>query len=268
MAITTHDGWLAAAKQYVVFKKTATRTTVANRWFSLFDIAGNPGAGTLAIGNTANGVVHTDATAGYPPINAFGGGATGYLGGLEQFNSVISRLRLYDRLFSCGAYAFNANTNLASQPSFLGRVPGGTAAACAGVTELWVEQVTAATGNQAVSVGYTNEAGTAGRSTGAVGIGAAPTVGSMWQLPLQAGDKGVSLITNVTGSVATAGTFNVHVLRPISGIRIPVANSGEVWDYLRTGMPQIFDTSALFFMVMADSTSSGLPDCQLCLVNG
>jgi hypothetical protein len=234
----------------------------------LFDIAGNPGAGTLAVGNTANGVVHTDATAGYPTINTFGGGATGYLGRVEAFNSVISRIRLFDRLFSCGAYAFNANTNLASQPSFLGRVPGGTAALCAGVTELWVEQVTAATGNQAVNVGYTNETGTAGRSTGAVGISAAPTVGSMWQLPLQAGDKGVSLVSNVTGSVASAGTFNVHVMRPLFDIRIPVANSGEVWDYLRTGMPVLFDTSALFAAVMADSTSSGVPDLQFDVVNG
>lgn len=267
MAISTHDGWVAAAKQCVVFKKTAARTTVANGWFSLFELAGNPGAGTLAIGNTANGLVHTDATAGYPPINAFGGGV-GYLGRVEWFNSVLSRIALYDRLFSCGAYAFNANTNLASQPSFLGRIPGGTAALCAGCTELWVEQVTAATGNQAVSVGYTNDAGTAGRTTGAVGIGAAPTVGRMWQLPLQAGDKGVSLVTNVTGSVATVGTFNVHVMRPLGSLRIPVANSGEVWDYLRTGMPQLFTDSALFPMVMADSVSSGLPDCNFCVVNG
>lgn len=267
MAITTHDLWVAAAKQRVVWKKTATRTTVANRWFSMFELAGNPGAGTLAVGNTANGLVHTDATGGYPTINAFGGGATGYLGRFEQFNTVISRLRLYDRVFSAGAYAFNANVNLATQPSFLGRIPGGLAASTAGCTEIWVEQVTAATGNQAVNVTYNDELG-GSSTTGAVGIGAAPTVGSMWQLPLAAGDKGVSQINNVTGSVATVGTFNVHVMRPLSDIRIPVANAGEVWDYLRTGMPIVYADSALFIMVMADSTSSGLPDCQIDIVNG
>jgi len=268
MAIATHDGWVAAAKQRVVWKKTAARTTVANRWFSMFELAGLPGAGTLAIGNTANGVVHTDATAGYPTINAFGGAATGYLGRVEVFNSVISRIRLFDRLFSAGAYAFNANTNLAAQPSFLGRVPGGTAALCAGCTELWVEQVTTATGVQNVNVRYTNEAGTAGKQTGATAPSTAPTPGSMWQLPLAAGDKGVSLVENVTGTVASAGTFNVHVMRTLFDIRIPVANGGEVWDYLRTGMPILFDTSALFIAVMADSTSSGLPDVQLDIVNG
>lgn len=268
MAIATLDAWVAAAKQRAIWKKTTTRTTVANGWFSLFDIAGNPGAGTLAIGNTANGVVHTEATAGYPTIGSFGGGADGYLGRVEFGNTVACRIRLFDRLFSCGAYAFNANTNLASQPSFLGRVPGGTAASCAGRTELWVEQVTAATGNQAVSVGYTNEAGTTGRATGAGGIGAAPTVGRCWQLPLQAGDKGVSVVSNVTGSVASAGTFNVHVLRPLASSRIMVANMGDVQDFIRTGMPQVFSDSALAALVIADSTSSGLPDVEMDIVNG
>lgn len=268
MAITTLDGWVAAAKQRLTIDKTATRTTVATGWFSMFDIAGNPGAGTLAIGNTANGLVHTDATNGYPLIAAFGGAATGYLGRVSFGNTVACRLRLYDRLFSCGAYAFNANTNLASQPSFLGRIPGGAAANCAGQTEIWVEQVTAATGNQAVSVGYTNDAGTAARSTGAVGIAAAPTVGRCWQLPLQAGDKGVSLISNVTGSVATVGTFNVHVLRPLTEARIGVANVEDVQDFIRTGMPQVFSDSALVVLVAADSTSSGLPNCRVDIVNG
>lgn len=268
MAITTLDGWVAAAKQRLTLDKTTARTTVATGWFSMFDVAGNPGAGTLAIGNTANGLVHTDATAGYPAINAFGGAATGYLGRAAFGCTVACRLRLYDRLFSCGAYAFNANTALATQPSFLGRVPGGTAAACAGQTEIWVEQVTAATGNQAVTVLYTSDAGTAGRSTGAVGIGAAPTLGRCWQLPLQAGDKGVSLITNVQGTVATVGTFNVHVLRPLAEARIPIANAEDVQDFIRGGMPQLFADSALVVMVAADSTSSGLPNCRVDIVNG
>jgi len=90
----------------------------------------------------------------------------------------------------------------------------------------------------------------------------------MWQLPLAAGDKGVSLVENVTGTVASAGTFNVHVMRPLGQLRIPSANWAEVWDYLRTGMPVLYDTSALFVMVMADSTVGGLPDCTFDLVNG
>jgi len=268
VAITTLDGWIASAKQRVTLKKTATRTTVALRWFSLFDLAGLPGAGTLAIGNTANGVVHTDATAGYPTINTFGGGNAGHIGRCEFSNTVLCRLALYDRLFSCGAYAFNANTNLASQPSFLGRVPGATAALTAGCTELWAEQVTTATLVQNVNVRYTDETGTAGKQTGATAPSAAPTVGSMWQLPCAAGCKGVSLIENVTGTVASAGTFNVHVMRPLGEVRIGVANATEIMDFIRTGMPQVFDSSALVVIVRPDSTGAGLVDVTFDVVNG
>lgn len=263
MTIATLDQYIAAPKQRAPWQKTASLTTVATSWFSTFAQAGNPGAGTLAGVNTANGVVPTDATAGYPAINAFGGGATGYLSKIEFGSTVACRIQLFDRLFVAGAYAFNANTALASQPSFAGRVPGTNYAGL----EIWVEQVTAATGNQAVTVTYTNEAGTTTRSTGAVGIGAAPTVGRCWQLPLQSGDSGVQRIDNVLGTVATVGTFNVMVLRPLWTGRVRAANDGDIHDFLRTGMPQIFADSALYALISADGTASGLPELEIEIAN-
>lgn len=266
MAITTRDGLIAAAKIIRPLYKTATRTTVAGGWFSMFDIAGNPGAGTLAVGNTANGLVHTDAIAGYPAIPFTANRS--YLSRLAASNTVISQLALYDRIFSCGAYAFNANVNLASQPSFSSRVSYDGGSADYNGLELWVEQVTAATGNQAVNVSYTDQDGAAG-STGAVGIGAAPTVGRCWQLPLAAGDTGLQAITNITGSVASAGTFNVHVLRPLARVYIPVANQQLLLNWADLGLPELFNDSALFPLVMAPSgTSSGLPWLELQIANG
>lgn len=260
MAITNlQSDWAAAAKQRRAWKKTATRTTVALGWFSLFDIAGSPGAGTLAAGNTANGLVPTDATNGYPIIDNFTG--NGYLGRAQFANTVLSRIRLYDRLFVCGAYAFNANTALTAQPSFSARLPGGLFTGL----ELWVEQVTAGTGNQAVNVTYIDQGGTSS-ATGAVGIGAAPTVGRCWQLPFAAGDSGVQRIDNVAGTVATAGTFNVMVLRPLASFRTFIANAQEIQDILATGMPELYQDSALYCLVHADSTSSGLPDCEFDVV--
>lgn len=265
MAITTLDGYIAATKQKIAWNKTTTRTTVANGWFSLFDIAGQPGAGTLAGSSTTVGVVPTDGTAGYPRVNAFSGANKGYLGKIEFANTVACRIQLFDRLFHAGAYAFNANTALSTQPSFSSRIPGGTD--YTGL-ELWVEQVTAATGNQAVNVTYMDESGNTGATTGATGIGAAPTVGRCWQLPLAAGDSGVQKIENVAGSVASAGTFNVMVLRPLWSGRVVAANWGDVHDMLRTGLNEVFADSAFYAMVCADSTSSGLPECSFQIVNG
>lgn len=265
MAISTLDGLIASTKQRVRWGKTATRTSVANAWFSTFDIAGQPGAGTLAGTSTTAGVVPTDVTAGYPLITAFGAGNTGYLGALSMANTVACRIAVFDRLFLAGAYAFNSNTALTAQPSYAGRLPNTDYSGL----ELWVEQVTAATGNQAVTVTYTNEGGTGTRSTGAVGIGAAPTVGRCWNLPLQSGDSGVQKIDNVQGTVATVGTFNVMVLRRLAEGRIIIANGIDRQSVIDVGaLLQVFADSAFYVLVAADSTSTGLPEVNFQVVNG
>lgn len=265
MAITSLDGAIAAPKQKLALTKTAARTSIAAAWFSVIDLAGDPGAGVLAGTSVSAGVVPTDATAGCPPVNAFGGGNLGYLSKVEFGSSVACRIKLFDLVWKSGAHAFNAAQTLTGQPSFAGRLPGTDYKGL----EIWVEQVTAATGNQAVAVTYTKEDATTGsRTTGAVGIAAAPTVGRCWQLPLQSGDAGVSRIDTVTGTVATVGTFNVLVLRPLWSARVRVANDGDVHDLLKTGMPQVFDDSAFFMLVSADSTSTGLPDLELTISNG
>jgi hypothetical protein len=265
MAITTWDGYIASAKQPVRYVRTGARTTIANQWFSLFELAGSPGNGVLAGTSTAAGVVPTDLTAGVPTINPFGGSATGYLAQMEFGNSVASRLKMFDLLFKAGAYAFNAAQALSGQPSYSSRVAGGTDYT---ETQIWIEAVTAFTGNLSIAVTYTNQSGVTGRTTGTVTTGTAPTVGRMIQLPLQAGDTGVQKVESVTATVATVGTFNVLVLRPLWSGRCKTANDGDVHDLAKTGMPIVYADSALFVAVSADSTSSGVPELEFTIANG
>lgn len=273
MAITTLDGYIASAKQYASWAKTATRTTVSTGWFSLFDIAGNPGAGTLAGTSTTAGVVPTDATAGCPALGAFGGGATGYLTQVEFGSSVASRLKMFDMVFKAGAYGFAAGTTtLSSQPSYASRMPGGSY----GDTQIWIEVSTAFTAgnNWTVAVTYTNQNGTTGRSTGATAALAAAglTLGRMYQLPLQAGDTGVQTIESVivtNGTTAmTAGAFNVLVMRPLWSGRIRITNDGDTHDFTETGMPEVFADSALVVAVATDGTGSGIPELEFVIANG
>lgn len=261
MAITTYDGYIAATKQNINFTKTASATTIAAQPYTVFDLAGNPGAGTLAGTSTTTGTVPTDATTGCPTINFSSG--TGYLTGVKYRSSVACTITLYDLLWKGGAYAFNASTSGNTPTSFLSRIPGGTAADTAGCTEIWVETVTAFTGNQTFNVTYTNEAGTTGKTTGAVGIGAAPTIRRMWQLPLASGDKGVLEVTGVVGGTGTAGTANILVMRPLWSGRVSIANDGGTHGIDMTGMPVLYNNTALFAMIYADSTSSGVPWLQL-----
>lgn len=263
MAITTTDGYIAAKKGRVVYQKTASRTSVAAIPFSVFDLAGTPGAGTLAVGNTANGVVPTDATAGYPTLPNPSG--TLYLSGVQALNSVACWIYFYDCLFSAGAYAFNASTSLSSQPSYSGRLPNTNEYTN---LEIWVEAVTAFTGNPSIAITYTDQDGNTAATTGTVATGAALTVGRMVQMPLASGDSGVQKIESVTATVASAGTFNVHVMRYLTAVRVNAANFGEVQDLFRLGMPKIFGDSAIRMVIVADSTSTGLPAARLTTADG
>lgn len=259
MPILSGDDYIAAQRDLIRYLKTVSRTASGAGWISIFDQAGVPGAGTLGGTSTTAGVVPTDATAGAPGINAFAGGATGYLTRVDFANTIACRMRVFDMVWKGGAYAFNANQALSAQPSYSARMPGGSYKG----TEIWVEQVTAATGNLAVNVTYTNQDGVGSRTTGATGIGAAPPVGRMFPLPLQAGDTGVQRIDNVAGSVASAGTFNVLVLRPLWSGRVPIAQGGDTHDLFKTGAPVVFADSCLVAAVYPDSTSSGIPDLML-----
>lgn len=267
MAITTADGWFGAAKQKILWLKTVSSTVIGGQTFSLWANAGNPGSGTLAVGNTTTGVLFDDTTAGAPLLTPFGVGATGYLAAGRFRNSVASSLLLYDRLWGAGAVSITSatTTNFSSQPSITGRLPGGTDY---GNLEILIEVVVNATGSGTVSIGYTNQAGTSGRTTATTSVGAAnqPRV---IQVPLQAGDKGVQQINSVTVNAAgTAGTFNVILARRLGVFDIRVANAcdAQAWDM--TGGPQVFETSCLWGVISADSTASGLPSLDLDIING
>lgn len=264
MSIATLDQYIASVKQRVPLIKTASRTAVALIPFSVFDLAGDPGAGVLSGGaTTVSGVVPTDATAGCPVINFSTG--TGYLTKIEYASTVISRIHVYDMLWKGGAYAFNSAVTLSAQPTISGRCPDYAGGASFGNgNEIWLETVTAFTGSQTITVTYTNSAGTTGRTTGAIATGVAPTVGRMLMLPLQAGDSGVQKIESVTSTVSTVGTFNVLIMRPLTtDLRVRIANEGGVYDMLSTGMPIVYSDSALRLIIQADSTATGLPHCIL-----
>jgi hypothetical protein len=130
-----------------------------------------------------------------------------------------------------------------------------------------MECVTAMSSNLILTVTYTNQDGATGHTTGAVALGFAPILGRCFQMPLAAGDSGIQKVESVTATNSTAGTFNVMILRPLWSGRVVVANSGDVHDLLRTGMPQVFQTSALYWLITADSTATGLPDMTIEIAN-
>ena len=256
MSLASLDDYIASNRNELTWFKSAARTTVAAIPFTLFDLAGQPGAGVLSPGNTANGLVPTDATDGYPQIPAFSG-SNGYLSRVTWDGSVSGNISMFDRLFVAGAYAYNADTTLASQPSIAARVPNLNYNGL----ELWVECVTAHTGTLSVQINYLDQDGNAG-DTGVFSLGTTNILGRCTRIPLATGDTGIQRIVRVRGTVATAGTWNVMILRPLWRGRVAIANGAYKDDMLATGLPQVYTNSALYFLVDADSTSSGTPQVR------
>jgi hypothetical protein len=272
MAIVTADGWFAAAKQKVLIRKLTSVAAIAATPFSSFDVGGLPGAGTLTIGNVVNGVVPTDAVAGFPTISAFNvaGGTKGYLAAAQYRNSVAGGAILYDRLFHAGSVVLTTlvTTTLAAQPSYTSRLPNGTDYGNLDIL-LEINAAVSATATT-VTVTYTNEAGVAGRSTGASVSLSGFTNKRLLLMPLQAGDKGVQKIESIIvgGTVATTGSVNVVVARRLAEFDIRIANAADLQAWDAIGSPEVFADSALFLAVQPDSTATGVPSLGLDIING
>jgi hypothetical protein len=274
MAITTMDGLAAAVagSQDMVLQKASALTSVAAFWYSLFAEAGNPPAGTLTIGNATAGVVPTDATAGAALVNAFTGANTGYLAAIRASATATQTLALYDRVYHAGSFATTptGTTTLAAQPSFSGRVQGGTDF---GGCEIWLEINTAiAASAVTIQVGYqdgTTAGGAAQSTTVTASLSGYPTK-RMLQLGMANG-TGVQKINTfiVGGTAAATGSINVVVLRKLATIPIMVANlSSQPLDFFALGGQVVFADSCLCLMSLATGTALGniVGDCQI--ING
>ena len=266
MAITTANGFFLAARTDASVTKLSSLTVVAATSISLWDVTGNPGAGTLAVGNTTTGVLFTSTTTGAPPIAPFGSGSTGYLARTIFKGSVVGGATLYDRIWGAGAFSTAlGTTTFSSQPSALGRFPDGAGIGTEILIEMTVNMLASAT---TVTAGYTNSAGVSGRSTVATSI---QSIGAraVISMALQAGDQGVQKIDSVTvGGVAGSGSFNILLARRLDDfdVRVIDAIDAHAWD--ATGIPVVYDSSCFWLVVRPDSTATGFPVLKILVVNG
>jgi len=145
---------------------------------------------------------------------------TGFTNYLTSFavvadQSYCSEAILYDRLLHISGLSGTV-TSAQTVGGTLTRNTGGEG------NEIWlVMQSDVGSTPQTVTASYTNQAGTASRTTQAVAYRPVGTVGradsGVMVLPLQDGDTGVRAVASVTlsGSTGTAGSFDCVVARPI-----------------------------------------------------
>lgn len=103
-------------------------------------------------------------------------------------------------------------------------------------------------GTPVLSLGYTNQDGTAGRSSNAVSVSLSSTVaGASYFFGMQAGDTGIRSIQSYQQSATwTSGTAHLAAFRPI--LTVPVYSSVKRYyaDITENGLVKIFNSSVLF----------------------
>ena len=273
MAITTFDGYIGAFKQYVTIAKTASVTSSGGNPATTFAAAGFPTGGS-APADTTTGLVPTDAVTGFPTIDAPAGSNKQYISRIEAYSSVSAHLALYDVLFWAGPTTIptsgSTTVSLTSRPSFASRVPymsDGTTRDWR-TTELWAWASTAWSNHaHSVSITYTDQSGNTGATTGNVST-QSRAINRLMRMPWAAGDYGTQDLQGyvVNGVASATGAVTVMVMRRLWQGRLDTYTG--VFGPDRTGMPQVFDTSALMLVVTPDSNPTGTPTVSIEIAEG
>ena len=266
MAITTRDqliDGLGNNASRIVLDKASIASQTAGTYVSLWRATGQPGQGAIpaAAANcnhtTVGGVGFTQQT--LP--------ATSYGAYLEMVTSnVAMTVELHDRLVHMGglngtlttAQTVGIDFSSITADNMVNRIGDSNYSDI----NWWLEWYTA-TGSTAVTatVAVTYNDGTAGTLSASL----AATRPASFALPLNGlipaagAGKFIRAVTTVTlsATTGTAGSFGVTATRPRMAIGCPIANFKIVSDWAQLGLPEIFNSSCLFPMVLTSATSSG-----------
>lgn len=271
MAIPTINDAVAGARPLVAMGKVATGTLVAGRPMSLWTLAGNPGAGAAAA-NTAGGVVPTQSTAGALSRGNPASGEAHLLNWTAGSSAQPGTLLLCDRLLhiqgNSGGTAIDETLttsqtiNSTTLPSRCPTSAVDDTPVTTGYSVLMGVEVVTATGagTPTLTLGYTNSAGTAGRSaTNLDATVATSAAGTFYRIGLQAGDVGVRSIQSYQQSATwTSGQLNLVLYRVIATAPILAAGVPAPGDWVSLGGPRIYNDSCLFFIFVPSTTTTTL----------
>lgn len=266
MTITTLDGLVSALgnnSSRIVIDKASIASQAAGTYVSLWRATGQPGQGAIP----AAAAACNNATVGgigfsqqVDPVTSYGAyleAATG--------NSAMT-LELHDRLAHMGGLNGTLTTAQTVGIDFASLSSDNLAARKGDANysdiQWWLEYYTATGATVATAtVGVTYNDGTTGTLTVSL---AATRPGSLaiplnGLIPAAGAGKYIRAITTVTlsATTGTAGSFGVTATRMRMSIGTPIANFKSVADWAALGLPEIFNGSCLFPIVLTSTTSSG-----------
>lgn len=258
MAITTLDGVIAGQQPPVLISKAVTATLVAGRPASLWSLGGSPGPGSFD--TTLNGVTLSSTSSQVAGqirhVDPVSGNA--YLSRLQAQATQAGTLLLLDRLWHNGGYTItSATAQNSTTPTWPARDIAGSTN---GDGVLLALEVSAAAGAAAptITVSYTNQAGTAGRTgTNILATANSPAIGATYFIGLQAGDTGVRSVQSLTLSVSwVSGTINLVAYRLLASLEIGQALGSNAIDAVTGGMPRLYNGVVPWLVFVPNTTTA------------
>lgn len=276
MPIATLDAVIAGAQSLRFCGKVATPTLVVGRPHSLAYLAGTVGAFSAGA-NTAGGVVLSSSSSQVPgQIPHFDPGSgksylSRFLGGFGSAANQSGVLLLCDRLIDVAAISaataisVTATTSQTINSSTLPARDNADSTNGDGV--LWAMEVSTILGagaGNAPTLGYTNQAGTSGHSTGLIDpYVAASAVGAFYRFGLQAGDTGIQSVQTFQNSATmTSGVIHLIGYRILAALPLLFPGLPNALDAVSSGFPEIPNGAVPFLVFIPSATTAATIYCQ------
>ena len=249
----------------IVLDKASIASQTANSYCSLWRATGQPGQGAIpTVVATCN-----NTTVGTIGFNQQISPSTSYGAYLEiATGNAAMTMELHDRLANMGglngtlttAQSVNLDLNTLLATDNIGTRKGD---ANYSDVQWWLEWYTA-TGVTAVTatIAVTYNDGTTGNLS-VLSLAATRPASHMIPLnsliPSAQSGKFIRGIVSVTlsATTGTAGNFGVTVTRPRMTLSSPFANFKFIADWAQLGLPEIYNSSAIFPIVLTSTTSTG-----------
>lgn len=268
MTITTRDQLIDALgnnSSRFVIDKASLSNAAAGQLHSLWRATGQPGQGAIPAAaavcdHTLTGAMgFSQQTA---PATSYAAWANGTCS-----NSAVT-VEIHDRLMHMGglsgtvATAQTANLDVSANLA-TSNLDARKGDANYSDIQWWLEWYTD-TGSTAVTA-TVNVTYNDGSSANLAAISLAATRRASLMIPLNgsipAADSGkyirdVNTVT-LSATTGTAGSFGVTATRPRMTLPLPLANKMEVFDWAQLGLPEIFNSSCLFPIQLASTTTTG-----------
>lgn len=257
MAFSSLDNLVAALPGQMQPYTKSTITSVAGGYQSLWNGAGLPGAGVIALSQTTTGVIPTSATVGgFSYTNNGGGAATTNIARLSANSSSAGTLVLYDRLWHGGSFtALNGSISITNPTTTPNRLYGPSANYYQSI-ELWFEVASAlsATG-VTITVTYVDGLGNTGLTATSV-IPASAILGRMFPF-VMANQNGIQYITALAGSAGPTGTFNLVMINRLIEAPMAIVGVTTLMDFAACGFPLVKNSACLAMFMACNAVTTG-----------